>query len=207
MKKETIKDKVERWLDQNRDYITNRNSAEISKKCAEALNIRPSTAYKYVVDYEGSNKKDYFSPIVKDDKKETLPKDIKEVSNIIKEDKELLTMENNNNINKNNRGIEKPKSHINPEIIKVSGPEINLPEGMILSNITGYNKVGKVVVSPNGVYQQVPRYKNENNEFVPVDSIVFRDITELNNFYNSIKMYLELKDNLNLKLPVSKRTE
>lgn len=206
MKKETIKDKVEVWLDQNRAYIINRNSAEISRKCAEALKIRPSTAYKYVVDYEYSNKKDYFSPIINGDKKETLPKDIEEVSNIIKEDKELLTMENKDVNSENIIGIEKPEVQISPENIKVLGPTVNLPEGMVISNISGYNKIGKVVVSPNGVYQQVPRYKNENNEFVPTDNIVFRDIKDLDNFYSSIRMYLELKDNLNLRLP-AKRTE
>lgn len=218
----TASERVGSWLDENEEFIASRTALiEIARRCSKDLGLKYATVEKLVRDIlnipHETSPLDYMEDVAKayneSNVEEKLSKNLKQQDFDSIELDYIKNRKRDADMNKiRNQVI--PNEMINPEpieakpISKDNSVVMDIPESLVITHVTCFGSVGKIDISPSGIYLQVPRYRDENtNEYVSVESIPYKTKEDLQRHYDEISKCFEIKEALDLKTPISRKNK
>lgn len=213
----TASERVGSWLDENEEFIASRTALiEIARRCSKDLGLKYATVEKLIRDIlnipHETSPLDYMEDVAKayneSNVEEKLSKNLKQQDFDSIELDYIKNRKRDADMNKiRNQVI--TNGMINPEPIeKDHAVVMDIPESLVITHVTCFGSVGKIDISPSGIYLQVPRYRDENtNEYVSVESIPYKTREDLQRHYDEISKCFEIKEALDLKTPISRKNK
>lgn len=219
----TASERVESWLDENEEFIVSRTALiEIARRCSKELGLKYATVEKLVRDIlnipHETSPLDYMEDVAKayneSNVEEKLSKNLKQ------QDFDSIELDYIKN-RKRDEDMNKIRNQVIPtgELVKqepITAKPISkgnsvigdIPETLVVTHVTCFGSIGKIDISPSGIYLQVPRYRDENtNDYVPVESIPYKTREDLQRHYDEISKCFEIKEALDLKTPISRKNK
>lgn len=229
----TASERVESWLDENEEFIASRTALiEIARRCSKDLGLKYATVEKLVRDIlnipHETSPLDYMEDVAKAynecNVEEKLSKNLKQ------QDFDSIELDYTKN-RKRDAEMSNCKSKVTTTAIGITGEVtgvstpaseplqakpiskgnsviVDIPETLVVTHVTCFGSVGKIDISPSGIYLQVPRYRDENtNDYVSVESIPYKTREDLQRHYDEISKCFEIKEALDLKTPISRKNK
>lgn len=219
----TASERVGSWLDENEEFIASRTALiEIARRCSKDLGLKYATVEKLVRDIlnipHETSPLDYMEDVAKayneSNVEEKLSKNLKQ------QDFDSIELDYIKN-RKRDADMNKIRNQVIPtgELVKQEPLQakpiskgnsviVDIPETLVVTHVTCFGSIGKIDISPSGIYLQVPRYRDENtNDYVPVESIPYKTKEDLQRHYDEISKCFEIKEALDLKTPISRKNK
>lgn len=219
----TASERVGSWLDENEEFIASRTALiEIARRCSKDLGLKYATVEKLVRDIlnipHETSPLDYMEDVAKayneSNVEEKLSKNLKQ------QDFDSIELDYIKN-RKRDEDMNKIRNQVIPtgELVKQESLQakpiskgnsvvMDIPESLVITHVTCFGSIGKIDISPSGIYLQVPRYRDENtNDYVPVESIPYKTREDLQRHYDEISKCFEIKEALDLKTPISRKNK
>lgn len=219
----TASERVGSWLDENEEFIASRTALiEIARRCSKDLGLKYATVEKLVRDIlnipHETSPLDYMEDVAKayneSNVEEKLSKNLKQQDfdsielDYIKNRKRDADMNKiRNQVIPTGELVKQEPLQAKP-ISKGNSAIVDIPETLVVTHVTCFGSIGKIDISPSGIYLQVPRYRDENtNDYVPVESIPYKTKEDLQRHYDEISKCFEIKEALDLKTPISRKNK
>lgn len=220
----TASERVGSWLDENEEFIASRTALiEIARRCSKDLGLKYATVEKLVRDilniHHETSPLDYMEDVAKayneSNVEEKLSKNLKQ------QDFDSIELDYIKN-RKRDEDMNKIRNQVIPTGVYTPASEplqakpiskgnsgiVDIPETLVVTHVTCFGSIGKIDISPSGIYLQVPRYRDENtNDYVPVESIPYKTREDLQRHYDEISKCFEIKEALDLKTPISRKNK
>lgn len=220
----TASERVGSWLDENEEFIASRTTLiEIARRCSKDLGLKYATVEKLVRDilniHHETSPLDYMEDVAKayneSNVEEKLSKNLKQ------QDFDSIELDYIKN-RKRDEDMNKIRNQVIPTGVYTPASEplqakpiskgnsviVDIPETLVVTHVTCFGSIGKIDISPSGIYLQVPRYRDENtNDYVPVESIPYKTREDLQRHYDEISKCFEIKEALDLKTPISRKNK
>lgn len=220
----TASERVGSWLDENEEFIASRTALiEIARRCSKDLGLKYATVEKLVRDilniHHETSPLDYMEDVAKayneSNVEEKLSKNLKQ------QDFDSIELDYIKN-RKRDEDMNKIRNQVIPTGVYTPASEplqakpiskgnsviVDIPETLVVTHVTCFGSIGKIDISPSGIYLQVPRYRDENtNDYVPVENIPYKTREDLQRHYDEISKCFEIKEALDLKTPISRKNK
>lgn len=219
----TASERVGSWLDENEEFIASRTALiEIARRCSKDLGLKYATVEKLVRDIlnipHETSPLDYMEDVAKayneSNVEEKLSKNLKQQDFDSIELDYIKNRKRDEDMNKIRNQVIPTGELVKQEplqakpISKGNSAIVDIPETLVVTHVTCFGSIGKIDISPSGIYLQVPRYRDENtNDYVPVESIPYKTREDLQRHYDEISKCFEIKEALDLKTPISRKNK
>lgn len=219
----TASERVGSWLDENEEFIASRTALiEIARRCSKDLGLKYATVEKLVRDIlnipHETSPLDYMEDVAKAyndfNVEEKLSKNLKQQDFDSIELDYIKNRKRDEDMNKIRNQVIPTGELVKQEpitakpISKGNSVIVDIPETLVVTHVTCFGSIGKIDISPSGIYLQVPRYRDENtNDYVSVESIPYKTREDLQRHYDEISKCFEIKEALDLKTPISRKNK